>query len=204
MIDWSSDALSLEEEPSTPTEGLFLDVVGVVDRVAHHPLFVREARTPKTVGGKGMWHRQCWPSRGGWITAGFLAAYLIFMHSFWAVERATWKEEMLAAIAADLTAASQTLVEERRTHIQELLEMDRSVHRILLATDQRSQKALQAVVATIRSEYDTWLRARQQEWWSLHPEFRPITTSRLASPSTSSSPPPAAPPAPQSRRSDPP
>ena len=38
-------------------------------------------------------HR-CWPSRVGWGLAMFLAAYVLFLHSFWFAERQEWERQV--------------------------------------------------------------------------------------------------------------
>lgn len=44
---------------------------------------------PKGAHARGV----CWPSGAGWLLAGVLATYLIFLHSSWWSERMTWREK---------------------------------------------------------------------------------------------------------------
>ena len=67
-------------------------------------------------------HR-CWPSRAGWGLAGLLAAYVCFLHSFWANERQTWEQRTLSANQAFITqtiAAYTTELEQISAAYQQM------------------------------------------------------------------------------------
>jgi len=55
-----------------------------------------------------------WPTRIGWWTAAFLAAYIIFLHSFWWTERQTWRQDWMEGVTQ---AVDERLIEHERAGV---------------------------------------------------------------------------------------